>query len=401
MSRIFLRFLFILFFGIFLLSSVLSLGITPARSTIDFEPNLKQAITFEIINSEGKDLDLIGTIGGELGEYISLPIKEMHISAEEASKTFNYEISLPDSLSPGLHTGEIVIMESSRNKSQGSTQVLATLAVVTQLYVYVPYPGKYADGRIVIYNANQNEEVTFVFPVVSAGELDLDSVKAIVDIYDKMGIIVDSFETQSISVPSGEKREIVYKWNANVPIGEYRAVASLIYDEGTRDLEGIFRVGSKDVELKEIMVKDFKLGEIAKIEMLIENKWSELLSGVFIETKIKDGGENVVSSFQSASQNIDPLSEKIFSSYWDTAEVREGTYEVEVSINYADKSSNKNLKFKVDKNKLTIMGLGYVVSAGSGNGMLITVLIIVIIFLLLINLLWFFIFRKKLKKNSK
>lgn len=394
---------FVLFFFIvFLVSSVYALGVTPARTTMDFEPNLKRSVEFEVLNSEGKDMTLTAmVVNGELDKYINIPIKEIFISSWEKSKKFSYEINLPGSLSPGLHKAEILIIESSGENDLAETQVLATLAVVTQLHVYVPYPGKYANADMVVYNANQGENVLFVFPVVSAGEFDLTSVRANVDIFNSMGEKIDSFTTSTISVPSGEKKEIVYEWKADVPVGNYRATAGLIYDEGVVNLEKQFTVGSKELELKEIRVNNFQLGQIAKLEMLVENKWSEPISGVYIETKIKKDNGDIVSLFQSPSQSIEALSKQIFASYWDTAGVKEGTYETEVSINYADKSSKNNLKFKVEKNELVVLGLGYVVSEDSNgsDNTLVIVLVIVVVVLIMLNLLWFLIIRKRLKKK--
>src|SRR3989344_535415 len=160
---------------------------------------------------------------------------------------------------------------------------------------------------MVIYNANQGENVKFVFPVVSAGEFDLTSVRAQVAIFNKLDEQVGIFETDSISVESGTKKEIIYDWKADVPIGGYRATATLIYDEGTINLEEQFSVGSKELELKEINVNGFTLGEIAKLEMLVENKWSEPISGAHIETKIKNSNGDIVSSFESASYDVAAL----------------------------------------------------------------------------------------------
>lgn len=395
-NRIFVLFLL----GLFSLSFASSLGITPARTTINFEPGLSRDIEFGVINSGGKNMGVLFTVQGELGKYISFPIKEASISSEEGSKTFSYKINLPEKLGPGLHTGEIFILEVPEGGSQAGTQVLATLAVVTQLHIYVPYPGKYANSQMVIYNANQGENVKFVFPVVSAGEFDLTSVRAQVAIFNKLDEQVGIFETDSISVESGTKKEIIYDWKADVPIGEYRATATLIYDEGTINLEEQFSVGSKELELKEINVNGFTLGEIAKLEMLVENKWSEPISGAHIETKIKNSNGDIVSSFESASYDVAALAKQMFVSYWDTAGVRVGTYETEVSINYAGKSSKKNLQFKVEENDLTIIGLGYVISAGEEGGpdTLVIVLVTVIVLLVFVNLLWFFLIRKKLAK---
>jgi LPXTG-motif cell wall-anchored protein len=89
----------------------------------------------------------------------------------------------------------------------------------------------------------------------------------------------------------------------------------------------------------------------------------------------------------------------VFVSYWDTAGVRVGTYETEVSINYGDKSSKKSLQFDVEENELIIIGLGYVISEDGGeSNTLMFVLIGVIVLLVLVNILWFFLFRKKFKR---
>ncbi len=380
-----------------MISSVYALGVSPGRTTIDFESGLQKTIDFDVINSGGNDVNVILAVQGDLSDYISLLSGSVSIPAG-SHKILSYNINLPERLKPGLQVGEVFIMEVPEKSEDSGSAVLATLAVTTQLYINVPYPGKFAESSLVIYDANQGQDVKFIFPVFSRGEFDLTDVKADVDIYNTMGDKIDNFKTQSISVLSGERKELVYDWNADVPIGNYRASASLIYDEGTISLESTFSVGSKDLELQEISVKSFSLGEIAKLEMLVENKWSEPIVDAHIETRIKNEDGDIVSSFDSANYDIDPLSKQVFVSYWDTAGVKAGNYNTEVSINYGDKSSKKNLEFQVSKNDLRIIGLGYVISAEEGAGMGWLVLILVVIIIILINVLWFFFLRKKIKK---
>lgn len=391
-------------FGIWLLvfsSSVYALGISPGRTTVDFKPGLQKTVEFEVINSGDKDISLLLTAQGELAKYISLSSGTISVSASEHSKTLSYTINFPESLKPGLRTADIFVVEVPENTEAGGSAVLATLAVVTQLYVNVPYPGKFAEADLVVYDANQGGDVQFVFPVLSRGEFDLTDVRTNVDVFNSVGDKIDSFNTRSVSIISGGRKEIVYTWKADVPIGNYRAAASLIYDEGTIPLEATFSVGSKELELQEISVNSFSLGDIVKIEMLVENKWSERISDAHIKTKIKNDRGDIVSSFDSASYDIGALSKQIFLSYWDTAGVKVGDYQTEVSINYGDKSSTRNLEFQVSENDLTVVGLGYVISTeGDDEGMngLVVVLIVVIVLLVLINLLWFLLLRKKLKR---
>jgi len=397
-----MRKFFVLLFGIFMIGGVLALGVSPARTTLDFESELEREIVFDIVNSGERDIDLALSAQGDLGEYIKIESPRVSLSFLEESKSLSYIVSLPKKLSPGLHTGKIVVMEVPEEAETAGSYIQATLAVAVQLHVYVPYPGKYANADLYIYGSGVGEDIRFVIPVVSAGKFDLSSVRANVDIYNKVNEKIDSFNTKSVEIPSGNKRELVYDWNADVLPGEYIAKATVIYDDGALNLEKIFNIGSRELELQEIVVNDFSLGEIAKLEMLVENKWGEAIGGVHIDTEIKDDGGDVVSSFESAAQDIAALSKQVFVSYWDTLGVTPGDYDAEVSIKYGGKESNKNLKFEVSENKLTIIGLGYVISADEGGGadVIVVVLITIVVVLILMNLLWFLLLRKKLGKNK-
>lgn len=384
-----------------MLTQVYALGVSPGRTTLDFKPNLEERVSFDVINAEGKDMEIIFAIDGELSDYINLATKQITIKANEPKKTFSYDLKLPATLEPGRRTGRIIIVEILGGVASAESSVAATLAVATQIHVNVPFPGKYASSGFIIYDTEPGEDITFVFPVNSKGEFDLTSVRANVDIYNKANEKVGSFNTKSISIPSGERKELVHSWASNLSIGEYRAVATLIYDEGTLNLEETFSVGSKELELQEITVSDFSLGEIVKLEMLVENKWSDPIKDAYIETRIMDEEEDVVASFRSSSYDLAALAKEVFVSYWDTAGVDVGIYATDVEIHYGDKVSRKSLQFEVNENELTVIGLGYVISADTEgeDNTLIVVLVTVIVMLVLINLLWFLIIRKKLGKK--
>lgn len=388
---------FVLLIGVFMFGSVFGLGVSPARTTLDFEAGMVKEVSFDVANSGSEDMRVVFSAQGDLAEYIVLPVSEGVVSAGEGSKTFSYRLELPDLLDPGLNTGEVVVLQLPSEGSASGSSVLATLAVVTQVYLYVPYPGKYATAKMYVYP--DSEGAQFVIPVVSQGEFDLTSVRANVDIYNEMGVKVDSFNIDSIEVPSGEKKELVYDWGDNVSVGSYVAKASVIYDEGTISLEEEFSIGGESLELQEIGVDDFSLGDIAKLEMLVENQWSSAISDVYIETEILNDRGGVVSSLKSSDYDIGAFEKESFVSYWDTEGVLEGTYDVEVSINYGDKSSKKALQFDVREDELVVIGLGYVISADGvdGENVLIIVLIVAIVVLVLINLIWFLVLRKRLK----
>jgi hypothetical protein len=390
----------ILLIGILLIANVSALGITPARTTIDFEPGLKRSISFSVINSEKRDIDIVIAVQGELKNNVLVHANSFSMSSSEESRQVNYDLTLPATMNPGLHTAEIVVLQLPDEIGTSEAFIGAALAVVNQVYVYVPYPGKYAEASMNIINANQEEDITFIIPVYSRGEFDLVSVKANIDIYNKAGEKVDSFNTNEIDVPSGDRREIVHRWKADVPVGTYRAVATLIYDGETTQLEGSFNVGNQDLELQQVEVNDFSLGDIAKIEMLVENKWSEPIQGAYAQTNIYNDRGELMADFKSADYDVPALSKRVLISYWDTAGVRTGTYDTNVFLKYADKTTQTDLKLKVEQNRIEIIGLGYVISEDSegDSNTLIIVLVIGVVVLILVNVLWFFLLRKKLKR---
>ena len=384
--------------GIFMISSVYALGVSPARTTLDFSPGMENTVDFQILNSAGKDMNILIAAQGELAEYISVSSGALNVAATEKTKQVSYEFSLPENLGPGLHTADIIILEAP-NSADGATSVKATVAVVTQLHIYVPYPGKHANAEMKIVSSKDGG-VTFVFPVISVGEFDLTSVKVNVDIYDTAGTKIDSFITSPIEIPSGEKKEIVRAWGVGAPSGDYVARASLIYDEGTQGFNGTFSIGDAGLVLQDIGVNDFKLGEIVKLNMLVENRWNEKIEGAYVYANILNDRGDIVSKFESAAHDIPSKSKENFEAYWDTAGVKVGTYEADIAIKHGEESSKNSLQFKVDENELTIIGLGYVISDGANGGEngLVIILIIVIVVLVLINLLWFLLLRKRLKK---
>ena len=163
---------------------------------------------------------------------------------------------------------------------------------------------------------------------------------------------------------------------------------------------GEFNVGSVELELQQIEVRDFKLGEIAKFEMLIENKWSDVMSGVYTETEVFNNDGEVMADFKSPTYELEPLSKEILISYWDTGGVHKGSYDASVYLRYGEKSSQKDVRLDVYEDRIDIIGLGFVISErGSKGNNLVIMLVISIGVLVLINLAWFLWIRKKLQEK--
>lgn len=389
---------------VFSLGLVSALGVTPAMRTLEFKAGETVSGSFTIVNSGHENMDLSVSVGGDLNASVSVKDKVFTISSSEDSKIVEYDMTMPAELGPGPHTADIIVMQNLGQQQKGGTTIGSALAVKTQLSVFQPYPGKYLEAALNIDGSSKGGQVTFTIPMVNKGQWDIESVKANIDIYDGHDNKVESFNTDEISILSGERKELVANWAAEIPAGIYKAIVTLIFDENTVKLEGVFNVGEVDVELQEVNVKQFSLGSIAKFEMLVENKWSEPVRQIYSQTQVFSSKGDVLAEFKSPTYDIDPLTKRIFVSYWDTGGVKVGTYDASVLLKYGDKSSKKDLKFNVMDDRIEVSGLGYVISSAGSSGStserLLMILLVVVVILVVVNLGWFLMLRKRMASES-
>lgn len=391
------------FLFVYLLSLVNAVGITPGRTTLDYEPGSKHTIDFSVVNSEKKDMNLIVLVQGELNGSISTSEVSFKMSASEAEKRLSYTFIMPNDLRPGPHNGEVVVIKLPDKSPSSDTFIGAAVGVATQVYVFVPYPGKYAEASLNVVGQESNSTINFVMPVVNQGKQDLTNVRANIDIYGALNEKVATINSNSLAILSGERKELVVPWTANVAPGNYRAVATLLYDEQSVQFEQTFAVGSAEVDLNQIEINDFSLGQIAKFEMLVENKWSSAIKNAYAQMLVYDNDGKVIADFKSQTYDLPSLSKTLMVAFWDTAGIRQGTYPASVYLKYGDKSTQKDFKLEVSQSEIRAIGIGYVISkqsssSGSSNSLVI-VLITVIVVLVLVNLLWFLVLRKKLAKR--
>lgn len=395
--------LFILIFLILLSSNVLALGITPGRSNFDYSSGTQKEVEFSIINSEKKDSNMIVLVQGELNASISVSEVSFQMSASESEKKLKYIFNMPVGLSPGLHTAEVVVIQLPAKSETSEAFIGSAIGVTTQIHVFVPYPGKYVEADLNVIGSDSDGEVTFVIPVMSRGELGIKNVKAKIDIYGPLNKKVESVDTDEFSLESQERRELVATWKSDVDPGPYRAVATVIYDENTAKVEKNFNLGVALLELEEIEVNDFSLGDIAKFELLVENKWSQTIAGAYAQMLIYNDDGEVIADFKSATYDIPPLEKALIIAFWDTAGVRKGTYASSVFLKYSQESVQKDFQLEVSDNQINVVGLGYVISKGGkssgGDNSLTIILVTAIVMLVIINLIWFLVLRKKLAKK--
>ena len=252
-------FLFILLF-ILSVNSILAIGITPARTIYNFESGMSKQINFTIINSQEKDMLVVFYIRGDLGKYISLENEYYQFSSDEKNKVFSCNLNLPESLgSPGEHKAEIVAVELPKGidyKERELTSIGSVVGVITEVFVLVPYPGKYIDAEVNVITSA--DKIVFAIPIINKGKLDILDTRVIIDLHDSENKKIKTLESNRISIGSLKKNQINLEWDvSDVLPGKYNAKAFIFYDNEVKNLEKSFEIGEQTIEILESLINRF------------------------------------------------------------------------------------------------------------------------------------------------
>jgi hypothetical protein len=377
-------------------NNISALGVAPARKIVDFDPGFEGEGELKIVNSEAKNMKVLIYAKGDLGDNLYLEVGELEFLPNEEYKMVKYSFKLPDKYDePGKHQTNIIIREVASSSNSESSILGASIAVVHNLIIDVPYPGKYATVDLNVLGGIDENRVEFVASVSSFGDEKIINAKAIIDIYNPKLEKIKTIETNLASVDPGKKVGLRGIWEEEViHNGRYFANVTLLYDGKVAYTERVFEVGEARVEIIDISVKKFRLGEIAKFDIVVDNKWSEKIEDVY--TELVFNKEIIeVGRFKSASEDIPALSKGELVAYWDTAGVEEGAYDIKSMLYYNDEKVEKNMKTIINLNsiKFDLFGTGAVIgdTEGLDKG---DVAVVAVVVLILLNVGWFIYFKK-------
>ena len=344
-------------------ASASALGITPSRTILQYEPGLTKDIDMLVINNEHKDMKLGIYLQGDLADYVTMKQTLIQVSASDDSKPISISLALPenltDSLTPGEHNIDVVIIElyDQQQLGNGASVITSKTAIMSQIKVDVPYPGKYIESQLHAADTNTGEAVRFVMPVFNLGSENIDKLKATVRIYGPTNNELGSVDTDEISLDSKKQADLKAEWVADVDSGTYHAKADIYYDNKKLTVESDFTVGTPDLMIKDLTVDNFVLGEIAKFNIHLFNNWNDVMSHVYADMTIKDSTSKIVAQTKTSEISIDPYSDGFLNAYWDTAGTLVGDYDTIITIHGNNKASDRMFKIQVFPNSLEVSKL--------------------------------------------
>ena len=383
--------------------AVLAIAITPGRTIIDFSPGLEKDVHFTVINNEHKDMNVVlYVMEGPMSQYVQLYESIVEFSKTDQSKSFMYSVRLPESIdTPGDHIINIVAMDVPGGES-GQTRVGATTSVVSQALIRVPYPGKYAEAELIIGDAVPGEFVEFFVQVKNLGKEDILRAKATIDILGPTNEKIATLESAEASMGPNKRKEFMIIWDEDPNPGIYHAVVSLSYDTDiggrTVTISQNFAVGEKYIEILEILVDNFRLGQVAKFDISIKSKWNKEIKDVFGNMLIEDDDGGLAADIKTASLDMAPFEKAELNAYWDTNGITVGNYNASFTLSYEGATTVKDLLTHVSVNDISVdildLGAG-AVTADAGGDTTENILIFMVVVLIAINAAWFLYFRKR------
>ncbi|HLD02790.1 MAG TPA: hypothetical protein VJC07_03775 [Candidatus Nanoarchaeia archaeon] len=382
-----------------------AIGIVPGRTTVDFVSELEKEVAFTLYNNEQKEMKVLLTIEGELAKYVTTEKLFIEFTKDEAAKDLTYKVKLPKKINkPGDHFAKIIATELPSEQATGNSME-ASAAVVTQLLVKVPYSGKYAEARLDVNEATVGEVAQFIVPVYNGGDEKITSASMSVEITDLKNNVIATIKSKEISLESKETKELIATWKAEAEPGTYHATALISYDGKILTAEKNFAVGGLEVNIRYVDVKNFNLGGVAKFNIIAENLWNEMITGMYAQLIIIGEDGDVLADVRSTPVDVEPGHEAILNTFWDTDGIEAGSYDAKVILHYADKSTEKlmNTEVTIDEIRNNFIGTptGQVVGVDETQLKQSSIFMIALFVLAIINISGFIYLKKRKKRKME
>jgi len=333
------RLLAILLLIIFIIPSAqaLSLSISPGSSTIPYAPETTIKITFYIGSDEDQELRV--KVEGPLAEYFEVPQETINIIDRKGRLTVYFNI-------PKLEAGQynhLVGVEQivpDRSYGQKPSAVILTAAVFAPVKMLVPCNGKCIKLTFNADNGEIGDLIFFRANLENTGEL-IDLADGYVDIFFNSSDPIATIPlTEVYNIRTYQKATLRAELDtANYAPGTYGATAHVNYDGHNKTATTSFRLGTFELELLNIFVKNNYPDTIATLAITLRNIWNEEMSNIYGDIIIKDVNNKIVLDTTTPGIiKLNPFAIKTVNVPWNTYNLSVGNYTADVTIYYGNKS---------------------------------------------------------------
>ncbi len=380
--------------------AVESIGITPAGKLVEYRPGEKIEISLTIINNDQRSMTVSIYPEEKYSGLIIIKNNILEFKPEDKEKKIEAEIIIPKDLKPGLNTMNIIALEiPGFSKSDTGSKISATGSVNSQVRINVPYPGLYAEAKMQV---DDQMEPTITVSAYNAGSQDIKEAYAEIDILGPTNELLGTINTQKESIPAKKEKKIKAKWMGKHNPGKYFARGVVYYDGKRIKVEKVFEIGNKKIDIININVENFILGNIVRLVATAKNNWNTDLKDVIADFEIINEKGEIVNRFSSISTDIQAYATGMIEAFWDTKNLNIGDYELQATIKNEGEESSFYKKIYISMDDLKFkdgQGTGMVTGGkDSKDNDRISLLTILVIILIILNI-GFFTYMRKMKKS--
>ncbi len=347
-----------------------AIGVSPAKYEINYEPNLKQVLTFNFFGDGDVPLEIF--IEEDLKKYAELSTERL-----DGPGTVNVLLKLPsspDELNPGNNR---LLVGARQTTPQGVSAVGTVAAIKAVVNLKVPFPGKYATLEFTTADAKAGESIPMTFKVFSVGRESVLTENK-VEIYDFSDKKIESINLGRFIVHPSEVKDISGFLNSSsYKPGKYKTKGIVDFQEGKAEIDSGFRLGELLVNISNYTT-EFQRSLINKFDVDVESFWNDPLENVYVAGTILE--YNI--TFKTPSVTLNGFQRQTLTGYLDTTSIsiEANNFKANLTVYYAGKSTEilGKLHFEQETSILT-----YAIAA----------------LILAVLILGWFVFRRK-KKNG-
>jgi hypothetical protein len=213
-----------------------------------------------------------------------------------------------------------------------------------QIYVNVPYSGKYMEISMEAPNVDKGQTSEISIQTLNRGDEKIISATGKIIITDKTGKTIAQLQTDTANlILPGEKRALTAKFeSSNTEPGIYDANATVDYDGNQRSTNAQFKVGNMELLMRD-STHDIIKGGIREFSVIAESIWSDEIKNARALVNISATN---ATTFITTSENIPPWGIVELKGYVNTQDIPLGTWDARITLLF-DGGTEKNYETNV------------------------------------------------------
>jgi predicted nucleic acid-binding Zn-ribbon protein len=339
-----------------MISNAHALGIAPAKIIIDYElgESREYTMTSRVINNEGRDVAVRISAAGELSQYVEIPEPLMYMVSDMPESEFTYKITLPPNIQSGTKILNIIVSEVDiRNQGDKGSSIGGLLTVTQQVYINIPYKGKYLEGTLSTYPTEQPGKTLSMVNLDNKGTESIVSINSNIKVSDISGNIIYEKTINTYNNLAVKKSIKIEEPIELSQPGKYTLKYDINYDDKSIVIQKEFENGKYNISITSATVENFKLGTVAKFDINTTTNWNTPIDGVYGEIIIKNIDGTTINTIKTDTKTIKPKDD-ILTAYWDTTSIKSGEYMINITLHAGTQTSTKEYQTTITENKITV-----------------------------------------------